>query len=76
LALRVFLVHPVQHREIDRLSVNQLDNVATATQPLDQEIGQADSLSIRTIRSVKDEDAVAHGGALGAVQDGIGLPAC
>src|ERR1700733_4570300 len=61
LALRVFLVHPIEHWEIDRLGVNQLDFVATVAQPLNQEIGQADSHSIRAIRSVKDEDAVAHG---------------
>jgi len=36
LALRIFLVHPVEYREADRLGVDQLDVIAPPAQPLDQ----------------------------------------
>jgi hypothetical protein len=39
-AFRIFLVHPVEHRKVNRLGVNQLDIVAPATQPVDRKLGE------------------------------------
>src|SRR6202022_1682368 len=59
-ALRMLLVHAVEHREIDRLGIDQLD-VATATlQPLHHEMRQPDSHPVGPVRAVEDEDAGAH----------------
>ena len=60
-AFRIFLVHPVEHREADRLGVDQLDVVASASQPLDDILRQPDTHPIGTIGAVKDEDAVVQG---------------
>jgi len=53
LAFRVFLVHPVEHRQVYRLGVDQLDLVAPAAQPLDHELGEPDTHPIGTIGSVE-----------------------
>lgn len=57
---RIFLVHPVEHRKVDRLGVDQFDGIAPAPQPLNQEFGEADAHPVGTIGAVKDEDSIAH----------------
>src|SRR5262249_28433087 len=59
-ASRIFLVHPVEHREVDRLGVDQLDVFAAAPQPLDHKLGEPDTHPIGTIGAIEDENAVAH----------------
>src|SRR5262249_29408150 len=59
-ALRIFLVHPVEHRKIALLGVDQLDVVAPLAQPLDHILGEPDTHPVGAIGAVKDEDAVAH----------------
>ena len=61
LALRILLVHPVEHRKVDRLGVDQLDVVASAAQPLDHVFGEPDAHPVGTIGAVENEDSVAHG---------------
>jgi hypothetical protein len=61
-ALRVFLVHPVEHRKVNRPGVNQLDVFAPPTQPVDQKLGEPDTqprprvrLTIRQSMRMLDE---------------------
>ena len=61
LAFRMFLVHPVQHRQADRPGVDQLDIVAAAAQALDHELRQADAHAVGPVRTVEHENAMAHG---------------
>src|SRR5215468_3884290 len=60
-ALRIFLVHSVEDREVDRLGVDQLDIAAPAPQSSDYKLGEADTHPVRTVGAVKHEDTVAHG---------------
>ena len=48
LALRVFLVHPVEHRKVNCLGINQLDVFVPPTQPVDHKLGEPEP--IRTER--------------------------
>src|SRR6266516_3786129 len=59
-ACRIFLVHPVQHRQADRLGVDQLDITTAAAQALDDELRQADAHAVGAVRTVEYENAVAH----------------
>src|SRR5436190_8733248 len=61
LALGIFLVHPVQHRQADRLGVDQFDVVAARAQALDNELREPDAHAIGAIRAVEYEDAMGHG---------------
>src|SRR3954454_1819521 len=63
-ALRVLLVHPIKHRQVYRLGVDQFDIVAPAPQPLDDEFGQTDARSIRPIGAVENKNPVAHHNSL------------
>jgi hypothetical protein len=60
LALRILLVHPVEHRKVDRLGVDQLDVIPPLPEPLDDELGKADAHPVDTIGAVEDKDSVAH----------------
>ena len=64
LALRIFLVHPVQHRQADRLGVDQFDIVAAAAQALDDELREPDAHAVGAVGAVEHENAVAHDAAL------------
>jgi len=56
---RIFLVHAVEHRQPDRLGVDQLDIVSARAKALDDELRQADAHAVGSIRTVKHEK-VAH----------------
>src|SRR5262245_57154195 len=58
--LRIFLVHPVKHREVDRLCIDQLNVVAPTPQTIDHIFSESDSHAIGTIGAVEDEDTVTH----------------
>ncbi len=62
LPLRMFLVHPVEHRQIDRLGVDQFDVIATGAKTLDDELREPDAHAVGTVGAVEDENAVAHDG--------------
>ena len=57
LSRRIFLIHSVEHRKIDRLGVDQFDGVAPAPQSLNHEFGEADTHPIGTIGAVKNENS-------------------
>ena len=57
----MFLVHPVQHRQADRLGVDQFDIVAAGAQPLDDELREPDAHAVGPVGAVEDENAVGHG---------------
>src|SRR4051812_8400041 len=59
-ALRILLVHPVEHRQIDRLGVDQFDIVAPELQPLDYEFGEPNARSVGTIGAVENKNPIAH----------------
>src|SRR5262249_48188070 len=59
-ALRIFLVHPVEHRETDCFGIDQLNVVAPASQLLAHVLSQPEHHPIRTVGALKDKDAVAH----------------
>src|SRR5271163_3894747 len=58
---RIFLVHPVEHRKVDRLGIDQFDVIAAAPKSLDHEFRKADAHPVGTIGAVKNEDSIAHG---------------
>ncbi len=60
-AFRIFLVHPVQHRQTHCLGVDQFDIVTTAAQSLDDEICKTDSHAVGPIGAVEHEKAIGHG---------------
>ena len=55
LALRVFLVHAVEHRQADRLGVDQLDVVAARLEAVDEIVRQADAHAVGAIGAVEDQ---------------------
>src|SRR5258706_4836680 len=60
-AYRIFLVHPVQNRQSDRLGVDQLDLVAATAQALDHELREPNAHAVGPVRTVEHENAMAHG---------------
>ena len=65
LALRIFLVHPVEHRQADRLGVDQFDIVAAArASPSTTKLREADAHAVGAVGAVEHEDAMGHGGKL------------
>ena len=75
LAFRVFLVHPVQHRQADRLGVDQFDIVAAAAQAFDDELRETDAHAVGAIGAVEDQNAMGHGGGRLARLPGAREPA-
>src|SRR5262245_17896690 len=59
-AFRIFLVHPVEHREIDRLGVDQLHVLTPMPQAIDHKLREPDTHPIGTIGAINDQNAVAH----------------
>ena len=59
-ALRIFLVHAVEHRQADRLGVDQLDIVAARAQAVDDEIRKANAHAVGPVGTVEHENAIAH----------------
>lgn len=57
---RKFLIHSVEYRKVDCLGIDQFDDFAAAPQPLNDEFGEADTHPIGTIRTVKNQDLIAH----------------
>src|ERR1700722_2909849 len=58
---RIFFVHSVEHRKVDRLGIDQLDIVAAAAKPLNHEFGKPDAHPVGAIGAVENEDSIAHG---------------
>src|SRR5262249_32389073 len=54
-ALRIFLVHPVEHRETDCFGIDQLNVVAPVSQLLDHVLSQPDTHSIGTVGAIKEQ---------------------
>jgi hypothetical protein len=59
-AFRIFLVHAVEHREVDRLGVDQFGAVAARRDRFDDPAGELDPLPVAAIAAVEDEDVAAH----------------
>ena len=57
LARRMFLVHAVQHRQADRLRVDQLDIMPALRQLGDGIVGEADAGTIPAIGAVENENS-------------------
>jgi len=64
LALGIFLVHPVEHRQVERLRIDQFGRGAALRKGADEVIGEADALPVGPVRAVEDQDGVAHAGSL------------
>ena len=56
----IFLVHPVEHRQIDRPGVDQLGHGAPRGERPHEIRRQPDPLAIRAVGAVEDQDMVAH----------------
>src|SRR5262245_36457056 len=65
---RIFFEHPVEHRQVDRLGVDQLNVLTPAPQPPHHKLSEPDTHPVRTIGAIKNENAMAHCGS--------SLPAC
>src|SRR5881227_2375720 len=66
LAPRIFLVHPVEHRQVNRLGIDQLHLLPSPTQPLDYKPRKPDAHPVGTIGPIKYEDTIAHISVLAA----------
>ena len=55
-ALFIFLVHPIEHRQADRLGIDQDGVVAARAQALEDVIGQANSSAVGAVRAIDDEN--------------------
>jgi hypothetical protein len=60
LALRIFLVHAVEHGEADRPGVDQFGTVAARADRIDQPVRQLDALPVAAVAAIKDEDRAGH----------------
>src|SRR4051794_12931578 len=72
LALRIFLVHSIEDREVDLLGVDQLHVVTPGSQPFDHVPSQPNAGAVGPIRTVEDKNAIAHD--LTSVRDCDGSP--
>src|SRR5690606_27377217 len=60
LAFRIFLVHPVEHRQADRLRIDQLGAVAARRDGIDEPARELDALPVAAIATVEDENVSDH----------------
>ncbi len=78
---RIFLVHAVEHRQVDCLGVDQHGIGAEVVQLPEKIPGEADAQPVGAVGAVEDEDAVGHGISLrcsgrvgGALAGGVSAP--
>jgi len=57
---RIFFIHPVKHRKIDRLGVDQFHGLAASPESLNHEFSEANAHPVGTIGAVKNENSIAH----------------
>src|SRR5690606_2872993 len=60
LSCTIVAVAPVEHRQIDRLRVDQLGVIAACGDGLDDPARELDALSVAAVASVEDENRAAH----------------
>lgn len=56
----MLLVHPVEHRQAERLRVDQLGCCAVGCESPDKPLGEPDTLPVPAVGAIEDQDAVAH----------------
>jgi hypothetical protein len=57
-AARIFLVHAVEHRQADRLRIDQRDVIPACAKTFDDELRQPDAHPVGAVGAVEHESAV------------------
>src|SRR3546814_4454925 len=60
LSFRILLIHAVEHRQADRLRVDQFGAVAARIDRIDEPARELDALPALAIAAVEDEDMTRH----------------